>query len=143
MAKKLTPFQQAFADARDEGKAEFTFNGKRYTTRRADDPEGVQFVGNKPPVRGEQGPRRPGTELKDTRFTTPKGTVVKYSDRDLNEQKMENLMKSYRPRDSNAYDEGDSLRNPEVDVPTFAKGGSASSRADGIAKRGKTRGKIC
>lgn len=25
----------------------------------------------------------------------------------------------------------------------FAKGGSASSRADGIAKRGKTRGKIC
>lgn len=26
---------------------------------------------------------------------------------------------------------------------TFAKGGSASSRADGIAKRGKTRGKIC
>jgi len=25
----------------------------------------------------------------------------------------------------------------------FAKGGSASSRADGIAQRGKTRGKMC
>jgi hypothetical protein len=25
----------------------------------------------------------------------------------------------------------------------FSKGGSASSRADGIAKKGKTRGKIC
>ena len=34
----------------------------------------------------------------------------------------------------------------EVDVkPTtkMAKGGSASSRADGIAMRGKTKGKIC
>jgi hypothetical protein len=32
-----------------------------------------------------------------------------------------------------------------VDEPVkkMAKGGSASSRADGIAQRGKTRGKIC
>lgn len=32
-----------------------------------------------------------------------------------------------------------------VDEPIkrMAKGGSASSRADGIAKKGKTRGKIC
>ena len=28
-------------------------------------------------------------------------------------------------------------------VKKMAKGGSASSRADGIAKRGKTRGKMC
>ena len=28
-------------------------------------------------------------------------------------------------------------------VKTYAKGGSASSRADGIAQRGKTRGMIC
>ena len=28
-------------------------------------------------------------------------------------------------------------------VMGFSKGGSASSRADGIAKRGKTRGKMC
>jgi len=26
---------------------------------------------------------------------------------------------------------------------SYAKGGSASSRADGIAQRGKTRGKMC
>ena len=32
-----------------------------------------------------------------------------------------------------------------VDEPVkkMAKGGSASSRADGIAQRGKTRGKVC
>ena len=31
-----------------------------------------------------------------------------------------------------------------VDEPVrMAKGGSASSRADGIAQRGKTRGKMC
>jgi len=28
-------------------------------------------------------------------------------------------------------------------IRTMAKGGSASSRADGIAQRGKTRGKMC
>ena len=39
MAKKMTPFQAAFAKARKEKGAEgmFTFNGKKYNTRRADD----------------------------------------------------------------------------------------------------------
>ena len=31
----------------------------------------------------------------------------------------------------------------EKNIKTFAKGGSASTRADGIAAKGKTRGKIC
>jgi hypothetical protein len=36
-------------------------------------------------------------------------------------------------------------RNPRTgrEMATFKKGGSVSSRADGIAQRGKTRGKIC
>jgi hypothetical protein len=32
---------------------------------------------------------------------------------------------------------------PYVGANEFAKGGSVSSRADGIAQRGKTRGKMC
>ena len=36
------------------------------------------------------------------------------------------------------------LDSVPVDEPVkMAKGGSASSRADGIAQRGKTRGKMC
>ena len=31
----------------------------------------------------------------------------------------------------------------EKNIKTFAKGGSASSRADGIASKGKTRGTMC
>ena len=37
MAKQLTPFEQAFADARADKKKTFTFNGKSYTTDLKDD----------------------------------------------------------------------------------------------------------
>ncbi len=109
--RKLSEFEQAFADARKEGLNEFTFKGKRYSTRRKDDPPDVQYVGDKKPVLGEQGPRRP--EFKLTDVNRP-GTRVTYE-------------------------------NEDADMPTFRKGGkvgSASKRADGIAVRGKTRGKL-
>jgi hypothetical protein len=37
MAKKLSDFEQAFADARDSGEEVFTFKGEKYHTRRADE----------------------------------------------------------------------------------------------------------
>jgi len=37
MAKKLSPFEEAFKEARAEGKKTFTFNGKSYGTATADD----------------------------------------------------------------------------------------------------------
>ena len=37
MAKKLSPFEEAFKEARAEGKKTFTFNGKSYGTTTADD----------------------------------------------------------------------------------------------------------
>ena len=38
---------------------------------------------------------------------------------------------------------GSAIRVDGKPVKKMAKGGSASSRADGIAQRGKTRGKMC
>jgi hypothetical protein len=38
MAKKLSAFEKEFAAARNRGDLKFDFNGKSYTTRRADDP---------------------------------------------------------------------------------------------------------
>jgi hypothetical protein len=63
-------------------------------------------------------------------------------------------MKNYTPRrDANASarealskGKGDEAGNPMKrggSVKKMAKGGSASSRGDGIAQRGKTRGKMC
>ena len=109
--RKLSEFEQAFADARKDGLNEFTFNGKRYSTRRKDDPPDVQYVGDKKPVLGENKPQRP--EYKLTDVDRP-GTRVRYE-------------------------------NEDADMPTFRKGGkvgSASKRADGIAMRGKTRGRM-
>ena len=37
MAKKLSPFEEAFAEARAKGEKTFPFNGKSYSTRTADD----------------------------------------------------------------------------------------------------------
>ena len=37
MAKKLSEFEQAFADARDRGEEIFSFKGEKYHTRRADE----------------------------------------------------------------------------------------------------------
>lgn len=37
MAKKLSEFEQAFADARDRGDEIFSFKGEKYHTRRADE----------------------------------------------------------------------------------------------------------
>ena len=37
MAKKLSPFEKAFAEARAKGEKTFPFNGKSYSTRTADD----------------------------------------------------------------------------------------------------------
>lgn len=58
------------------------------------------------------------------------------------------------PRDANIFTADKKIQPPSPDEgPTkgkkrggcvkMAKGGSASARADGIAKRGKTRGTIC
>ena len=72
----------------------------------------------------------------------------------INTAKRDASMSSYTPRrDPNAAararlrkGEGDEAGNPMKRggaVKKMASGGSASSRADGIAQRGKTRGKMC
>jgi hypothetical protein len=53
-----------------------------------------------------------------------------------------------RTKETTAYDKANTIPmapKPEASAPVkrMAKGGSASSRADGIAQRGKTRGTVC
>jgi hypothetical protein len=49
----------------------------------------------------------------------------------------EPLTETNKPGTSTRYE------NEDATSETFKKGGSVSSRADGIAQRGKTRGKMC
>lgn len=113
MAKKLSEFGQAFADARKSGAKEFTFKGKKFHTRTADEekqPE-AQYVGAEKPVFGENKPRRTPSDISEV---TRPGTRVTYDNPDA---------------DMPTFAKG-------------GKVGSASKRADGCAQRGKTRGKV-
>ena len=53
----------------------------------------------------------------------------------------DNTMKMIARKRATAEEAGKSKMNAMGD--TYAKGGTASSRADGIATKGKTRGKLC
>jgi hypothetical protein len=122
--RKLSEFEQAFADARKAGQKEFDFKGKKFHTRRAD--EETTSVGGKPKM-GEYKPRRsepdmsayvPRRKEPDMSAYVPRGT--------------EPDMSGYVPR-----------REPEpLELSKGGKVGSASKRADGCAMRGKTRGKM-
>jgi hypothetical protein len=70
---------------------------------------------------GAYKPRRPGTTYEDS--------MTSEDIKKMNAQK----------------EEANTQRNTEAayKIKNMAKGGSASSRADGIAQRGKTRGKMC
>ena len=118
--RKLTPFQQAFANARADGKSEFEFNGKKYHTRRAD---------NKPlPARrSEVDPDIAGMPM--------------------TKEQSEGVMSRMASRAKAAAGEN----TEELSDMTYRKGGAVKKMAsggyvkaaDGIAKRGKTRGKMC
>jgi len=74
-------------------------------------------------------PRRPGTTLDD---------VITPETRAKRKKMLEDV------RDDKDREEADAAPTTKTEMgQKFAKGGSVSSRADGIAQRGKTRGKMC
>lgn len=63
----------------------------------------------------------------------------------INDDMLEKSKKVKKPLPPEAEDDGPPT-GPDgkpIKPRPFAKGGTASARADGIASRGKTRGKIC
>jgi hypothetical protein len=120
---KLSPFGLAFDEARKLGKKTFEFKGKKYTTEMA----------------------KPKAKADTSRANeVPPGP----------QQKMEGKTASGLPREARGVrTAGSAGRDPSrygkpvtLDELGFKKGGSvkssASKRADGIAMRGKTRGKM-
>jgi hypothetical protein len=74
-------------------------------------------------------PRRPGTTLDDV--ITP----------EIRAKRKKMLEEVQDDRDREKTDAAPTTKTEMGQK--FAKGGSVSSRADGIAQRGKTRGKMC
>jgi len=142
-APKKQSFSQAFASARRAGDKTFMFEGKKFSTARADDKK------SPPP--------------------TPSLSVSKQRDLDKTESRraaQENMraIAASRAARAKTTESGErvgptkaraAMENKRKDelrssgpmkaggkVKKYAEGGSVSARADGIAKRGKTKCKI-
>lgn len=128
--KKLSAFEQAFADARKAGLKDFEFKGKKFHTRTAD--EETASVGGTPKF-GEYKTRAPYSGRGEA--MTSSNYVPRAKEPDMSAyvpRRSEPDMSAYVPR-----------REPEpLELKRGGKVSSASSRADGCAQRGKTRGKV-
>lgn len=154
-------FGEAFRAARKAGEKEFTFNGKKYNTKMA--PDEQKSVGGKPKM-GEYVPRdqyaRSGQQSFDTDVEPGESPMSKYRPRRTNSilektpAEMDEMVKKGLDRQAadrtkndmpeTAYKRGGSVKPSKMggvktSKPSF---GSASKRADGIATKGKTRGKF-
>lgn len=148
----LSKFGQAFADARKAGLKEFEFNGKKYNTKLASDSE-QQSVGGKA-VPGEYKTRAPYSDR--GRTMTEERAVRRDMGKRMDEIDREtagdmtamNYVPRRTPKDLTEVTKPGTrtnYENEDATSETFKKGGkvsSASKRADGIAQRGKTRGRM-
>jgi hypothetical protein len=130
-------FNQAFRAAREAGDSEFEYNGKKYNTKLKEDE----------PTRAA---RPASTETRDTNYSNegrsskapskldPYGVIGGAADKikGVASDVGEAVAKPFR-----AIREAGNRGNPDAPM-NMAKGGSASSRADGCAQRGKTKGTI-
>ena len=154
-------FGKAFRAAREAGDKEFEFGGKKYNTKMKDEDSAPA---KKAPTELEK-KREMAAYLDNAKQTAGSGTsdLAKSKIKEASESatrsygtaQKEESMKDYKPRytppaSASKTTEGATYNKKpympeEVDM-SYKKGGSvssASSRGDGIAQRGKTRGKMC
>jgi hypothetical protein len=133
---KLSNFGAAFNAARKSGQKTFEFKGKKYTTEMAK-PAAKPAKPAKPAEKG------PDTATLDRLAAKQADEAKGPSDADLDRMKRKfDTRAGEKGRDPSRYGKPVTL-----DELGFKKGGSvkvsgASKRADGIALRGKTRGKM-
>ena len=162
----LSKFQQAFKDARASGETEFEFNGKKYNTKYKEEapapakkadtkvdqdsskaPAAVNQESSK--ASAEEKPFRPKnlTDLIGLSSNVKKTTTEPTSKEDSKEASGDK--KSWWTTPNANLQRGSLPSGKEIRAAlgsSYKKGGSVSSaskRADGIAQKGKTRGKIC
>jgi hypothetical protein len=167
----LSEFQKAFKAARASGEKEFEFEGKKYNTKYKEESESSvkplqdaskmsgEAVGSRktqpPKKEGGIGPYNvgagPSEEEKQAAYSKYAENRKKMGDsgdddsgsKPISESDWAKSVRSSQSSDSGFL--GKKMR--EAMGSSYKKGGSvrssASSRADGIAQRGKTKGRIC
>jgi hypothetical protein len=154
-------FGKAFREARAAGDKTFTFNGKKYTTDMA--PAEQKSIGNKSKM-GEYVPRDSDTrkgEIMRSKNAVPRDNYERSGQKSMDTETEPSEIMANRYRDMGMgemaekapYQEDEMRGGPKggygskrgglLNTKKMANGGSASSRADGIAIKGKTRGKMC
>jgi hypothetical protein len=144
-AEKKQSFKEAFASARGAGDKTFEWNGKKYTT---------EMASSKPAKVTDTGDE---TSRLTARMPKPALKYQSLQDREIEAE-------SKRRAEGRTFYGTNKMKMPEREERKplalkstksesgytgmgslkFSKGGStASRRADGIAQKGKTRGKIC
>ena len=140
-------FGKAFREARASGDKSFTFKGKKYTTEMASDE--AQSVGGKPKL-DKYVPRDSDTrkgEIMTSKNAVGRDNYVRSGQKSFDtEREPEALASTNKPGTNISYENtetSDMSMKRGGKVKKMSSGGSASSRADGIATKGKTRGKMC
>jgi hypothetical protein len=155
---KGSTFKEAFAEARKEGKKSFEWNGEKYNTKLKEKDKG--------PDESEAETKRLASKKDEgeTKKPTNRGTAAALAGAGVGlgaAAALSGMKKSEQERKERALAKGReerSMKSPVRSISTeeaawegeggraFRKGGkvsSASNRADGIAQRGKTKGRIC
>ena len=166
----ISEFGKAFREARAAGDKTFTFNGKKYTTEMADDkPRSVGGTPKMDKYVARDSDARKGEEMTSKNYVprdsfdrkgetmTSKNAVARDNYErsgqkafDTEAEPSEIMANRYRDSGMNRSDEnrsykrGGSIKSSKMGSVRTSKPSmsSASSRADGIASRGKTRGRM-
>ena len=163
-------FGKAFREARASGEKEFTFNGKKYNTNLASDPtmgnarsKAAQDAADAidpgdmrtremgrtrggPSYDSAGKPSNAGPDVLSSNYSrnTRTGATAKMLKDDAKKPTSKEDYMQSREQYKTAQDESEpSTFRKGGAVKKYAAGGSVSSRADGIAQRGKTRGRMC
>lgn len=139
-------FKQAFAAARKAGDKTFEWEGKKYSSALASS-AGAGRGGQGGPTAAQVASPKPKTEAapkKKYEYEAPLERVYRENrERDATRKESAHLARMHpAPKPRNLAERSERYRTDLLSKFGMKKGGavSASSRADGIAKRGKTRG---
>jgi hypothetical protein len=124
-------FGKAFRAAYDDGKTEFEFNGKKYSTKMKDEDSAPAKKAE--PKASQEFPKTPAPKYDSS--SSSKSEPYKYK------MPIASFFEGIRERGNKDLEERGLKHGGKV--KKMASGGSASKRADGIAQKGKTRGKMC
>jgi len=166
-AESEKTFKQAFAAARKSGDRTFTYGGKRYTTEMAgekakrsskyDDVVKGSELGSQD-FAAKKAPEKTRDTSSAALLAIPAAAAAAAGMRrniktgSRAGSRVEPTMSRVRTQEIDPFDqmamdrmtgEGGRKKGGYIKAKKMASGGSASSRADGIAQRGKTKGRIC